>query len=141
MAEPILVTLGRDNEEFLSFCPHGAGRNRSRTATNRQFRDPKDAARHIAETTRDIDVRWFHGKADLTETPVGYKPAEQVRAQIEHFGLADIVLYAFLDFAPGVGQPLDPALKNVAAWFARVGSRPSAEASLHPVAQQGGMRA
>jgi hypothetical protein len=91
MAEPILVTLGRDNDEFLSFCPHGAGRNRSRTATMRNFRDPQDAERHIAETTEGIEVRWFHGKPDLTETPVGYKPAEQVRAQIEHFGLADII--------------------------------------------------
>jgi glutathione S-transferase len=59
----------------------------------------------------------------------------------DRFGLADIVLYAFVDFGAGVGQPLDPAWKNVSAWFARVGARPSAEGSLHPVAKAGGMRA
>lgn len=42
--------------------------------------------------------------------------------------LADIVLFAFLDFGAGVGQPLDPSLKNVGAWFERMRSRPSAEA-------------
>lgn len=55
--------------------------------------------------------------------------------------LGDIVLYCFLDFGAGVGQPVDPALKQVSAWFERVGARPSAEASLHPVAKAGGMRA
>ena len=59
----------------------------------------------------------------------------------DEFSLADITLYAFLDFAPGVGQPLDPALKNIGAWFERVGLRSSAEDSLHPVAKGGGMRA
>lgn len=55
--------------------------------------------------------------------------------------LADIVLYAFLDFAAGVGQPLDPKNKNLAAWLARMSSRPSAEGSLHPIAKAGKMRA
>jgi len=57
------------------------------------------------------------------------------------FTLADIVLYAFLDFGAGVGQPLDPGLEQLGAWFARVSERPSAEASLHPAAKAGGMRA
>jgi glutathione S-transferase len=57
------------------------------------------------------------------------------------FTLADIVLYCGLDFLAGVGQTRDPALKNIAAWFERVGKRPSAEASLHPIAKAGGMRA
>jgi len=59
----------------------------------------------------------------------------------DRFSLADVVLYTFLDFGAGVGQALDPALKNVGAWFARVGARPSAEASLHAAAKAGGMRA
>lgn len=50
--------------------------------------------------------------------------------------LADIVLYACVDFCKGVGQPLDPELKNLAAWYARVNARPSATASLHPAAEQ-----
>jgi len=56
------------------------------------------------------------------------------------FTLGDIMLYAFLDFGSGVGQSYDPALKNIDAWFKRVGSRPSAEASLHPVAGSVGFR-
>ena len=44
------------------------------------------------------------------------------------FTLADITLFAFLEFGGQVGQPLDPAFKNVAAWFERVGGRDSAQA-------------
>lgn len=97
MAAPILVTLGRDNEEFLSFAPHGAGRNQSRTATMRDFRkangetDDRAIAKSISEATRGLDIRWYYGKGDLSESPVGYKPAAQVRTQIEHFDLADII--------------------------------------------------
>ncbi len=57
------------------------------------------------------------------------------------FTLADIALYCALDFFAGVGQPRDPSLKNVAGWFERIAKRPSAEASLHPIAKAGGMRA
>lgn len=42
------------------------------------------------------------------------------------FTLADIFLYAFLDFGRTVGQPIDAELKWIAAWFERVGARPSA---------------
>lgn len=44
------------------------------------------------------------------------------------FTLADIFLFAFLDFGRTVGQPLDPNLKWVNAWFERVAARPSAAA-------------
>lgn len=54
---------------------------------------------------------------------------------------ADILLYAFLDFAGGVGQPLDPGLAHLGAWFERQATRPSAESSIHPIAAAGGMRA
>jgi glutathione S-transferase len=46
--------------------------------------------------------------------------------------LADIVLFAFLDFGASVGQKLDPANRNLAAWFERVAGRPSAAASAQP---------
>ena len=42
--------------------------------------------------------------------------------------MADILLFAFLDFSKGVGQPLDPANKNLTAWFERMKARPSAAA-------------
>jgi glutathione S-transferase len=44
------------------------------------------------------------------------------------FTLADILLYCWINFGNQVGQPLDPANINIAAWFARVGERPSAKA-------------
>jgi glutathione S-transferase len=59
----------------------------------------------------------------------------------DRFTLADVVLYSFLDFGTGVGQPIDSSYKNLAAWFERVNARPSADASLHPIARAGGMRA
>ena len=42
------------------------------------------------------------------------------------FTIADIILFAALDFGAGVGQKIDPSLKNVNAWFKRVEARPSA---------------
>jgi glutathione S-transferase len=59
----------------------------------------------------------------------------------DRFSLADVTLYPLLDFFGTVGQPLDPELKNIGAWFERVNARPSADASLHPAAKGGGMRA
>lgn len=58
----------------------------------------------------------------------------------DRFSLADVVLYAGIDFFAGVGQPLDPKQGNVGAWFQRVAARPSAEASLHPAAKAAGVR-
>lgn len=44
------------------------------------------------------------------------------------FTLADMMLYCWLAFGNQVGQPLDPANANIAAWFARVDARPSSKA-------------
>ena len=43
--------------------------------------------------------------------------------------LADIHLFVFLDFGVAVGQTLNPANKNVTAWYERMKARPSAAAS------------
>lgn len=58
----------------------------------------------------------------------------------ERFTIADIWLYGWLDFAQSVQQGFAPGLKNIHAWFERVGSRPSASGSLHPECQPGGVR-
>ena len=50
----------------------------------------------------------------------------------ERLTLADIVLFAFLDFGNSVGQKLDPANRNLSTWFARMAARPSAAASAQP---------
>jgi glutathione S-transferase len=42
--------------------------------------------------------------------------------------LADIFLFCFLDFANGVGQPLNPENRTIMAWFERMKARPSAAA-------------
>jgi glutathione S-transferase len=96
----------------------------------------KDRMRCIPQAADDLKaiarekVAWLDGLMAGKRFVVG-----------ERFTLADIVLYAFLDFGAGVGQPHDPSLKNIADWFERVSARPSAEASLHPAAKAGGMRA
>lgn len=46
----------------------------------------------------------------------------------ERITLADILLFPFLDFFAGVGQPLNPDNKNIAAWYDRMKARPSAAA-------------
>ncbi|MFD2255728.1 RtcB family protein [Luteolibacter algae] len=91
MAEPILLVLGADNEKYLSFAPHGAGRNISRTALLRKYPEAADRERVLAESTSGIDVRWYSGVADLSETPVAYKNADDVRRQITEYGLAEVI--------------------------------------------------
>ncbi len=97
MAREILVVLGADNTDYLSFCPHGAGRNLSRSAMMRPYKDadgevdPARIQQVLAETTGGLDIRWFGGSPDLSESPLGYKDATKVKAQIARFGLATVV--------------------------------------------------
>lgn len=97
MAREILLVLGSDNQDFLSFCPHGAGRNLSRTAMLAPYRDadgeldPARIREVLAAATTGLDIRWFDGKPDLSESPLGYKDATKVKAQISRFGLATVV--------------------------------------------------
>jgi glutathione S-transferase len=44
----------------------------------------------------------------------------------DRFTLADITLFAFLDFGRAVGQTVDPKCGWVTGWFERVAKRPSA---------------
>lgn len=46
----------------------------------------------------------------------------------ERLTLADILLYCFVAFGKRVGQPLDPGLARLGAWYGRMESRPSAKA-------------
>lgn len=97
MASPILLVLGAGREEYLSFAPHGAGRNRSRRSLVRSYEGPDgriDTAamdRALRESTRGIEVRWFLGQPDFAESPLGYKSPAKVQAQIASFGLARVV--------------------------------------------------
>lgn len=92
MSEPILLVLGGDREEFLSFAPHGAGRNLSRTALRgRLLRRDASQFQPIGDGTRHIDVRWYLGNPDFSELPCAYKSAEWIKDQIRTFGLAEVV--------------------------------------------------
>jgi glutathione S-transferase len=63
-------------------------------------------------------LQWLNGQmADGREYVCG-----------KRFTLADILLYCWVDFGGQVGQPLDPANTNVAAWFGRIAQRPSTKA-------------
>ena len=48
------------------------------------------------------------------------------------FTLADILLFAFVEFGGMVGQPIPDNLTNLKAWQTRVGERPSAIISANP---------
>lgn len=97
------------------------------------FKDRRFTAPSAAE---DLKAQARHGLQWIDEQLAG-------RADVtgDGFGLADIVLYVSVDFASGVGQPPDPSLANIQTWLDGVAARESAEASVHPVAKAGGMRA
>jgi len=90
MAQPILIVKGKDNPEALGFSPHGAGRNLSRTGHFKSLGE-HDPAEVLSRETQGLDVRFFAGKPDLSELPSAYKNAQSVRAQIDKFGLAELV--------------------------------------------------
>lgn len=46
----------------------------------------------------------------------------------ERLTLADIMLFAFLEFGARVGQPLNLELKTIPGWYERMKARPSAKA-------------
>jgi RNA-splicing ligase RtcB len=98
MGSEILLVEGADNKDFLSFAPHGAGRNRSRKATKEAFYnpatgdlDPSLVDQSLKEQLNNISVEWASGTPDISESPLGYKSASKVRAEIEEFGLAKIL--------------------------------------------------
>ncbi len=41
--------------------------------------------------------------------------------------LADLMLFAFLDFGAGVGQPINPEFTNIARWYERMKARPATQ--------------
>jgi hypothetical protein len=53
--------------------------------------DPARVQETLAACTAGLDIRWFGGAPDLSESPLGYKDATKVKAQIDRFGLANVV--------------------------------------------------
>jgi tRNA-splicing ligase RtcB (3'-phosphate/5'-hydroxy nucleic acid ligase) len=117
MAEPILITRGLAAPNGLGFAPHGAGRNFSRTAYMRQFGD-RPHADIVAEQTKGIDARFFCGVPDISELPGAYKNAASMRAQIDEFGLANVV-----DTVEPVGSIMAGDWQVNAPWRKKKGKR------------------
>jgi len=90
MAEPILITKGLNAANGLGFSPHGAGRNFSRSAYLKENAG-QTVEQMIASQAPGLDVRYFSGHPDISELPGAYKNAAAVQAQIDHFGLAQVV--------------------------------------------------
>lgn len=90
MGEPILLVRGKNNPDALGFSPHGAGRNLSRTGHLKSL-GTHDPAYVLQKETEGLDVRFYTGRPDLSELPSAYKNAASVRAQIDKFGLAEVV--------------------------------------------------
>jgi glutathione S-transferase len=75
-----------------------------------------EAAAGLKATAQD-KLKWLDGLMGGKQFVAG-----------DRLTMADILLFAFVDFMKAVGQPLDPANKNIAAWFERMKARPSAAA-------------
>jgi glutathione S-transferase len=84
----------------------------------------KDRVHVIPQAADDLKaiarekLEWLNGMIEGREFMVG-----------DRFTLADVMLYAFLEFGASVGQPLDAKLDNLQGWYTRVASRPSIETS------------
>ena len=82
-----------------------------------RIRTIPEASAGLKETAKE-KLAWLDGLTAGRQWIVG-----------DRFTLADILLYVFVEFGAQVGQPLDLANKNLAAWKDRVAARPSAAAS------------
>ncbi|WP_373426902.1 RtcB family protein [Chryseobacterium lathyri] len=90
MSEPVLIVQGKTNERNLGFAPHGAGRNFSRTQHKRSLAH-KTVEEIFDEETKGLDIRFFSNEIDISELPSAYKSARNVRAQIEEYGLCEVL--------------------------------------------------
>jgi tRNA-splicing ligase RtcB (3'-phosphate/5'-hydroxy nucleic acid ligase) len=90
MSEPILIVEGAATANNLGFAPHGAGRNLSRTQ-HRKSLAHKTNEEIFAEETAGLDIRFFANEIDITELPSAYKSAENVRNQMDEFGMGSVI--------------------------------------------------
>jgi glutathione S-transferase len=84
------------------------------------FKDRLTTIPHAADDLKGIaqeKLTWLDGQMAGKQFVCG-----------DRFSLADVLLFSFLEFGGQVGQPLSESNKNIASWYERVGSRPSAAA-------------
>lgn len=92
MAEPVLVVEA--GAGGARFAPHGAGRLLSRTAflERHAHLSPEEMmARDIGDAPGGLDLRFWCGRADLSELPSAYKSARRVQEDMALFDLARVV--------------------------------------------------
>jgi glutathione S-transferase len=85
------------------------------------FKDRMRTIPHAADDLKAIareKLAWIDGLMKGNEFIAGSR-----------FTLADILLFAFLDFGAAVGQKFDAKLTWIPGWFERVSARPSAAAT------------
>jgi glutathione S-transferase len=87
-----------------------------------------EAAPALKELVQDR-LMWLDGLMDGNQYIAG-----------DRFTIADIILYCALDFAASVGRKLPDGAKWLPGWMQRVSARPSAAASLHPMAAKAKIR-
>ncbi|HAA23797.1 MAG TPA: RNA-splicing ligase RtcB, partial [Cytophagales bacterium] len=90
MSEPVLVVRGETTKSNLGFAPHGAGRNMSRSQHIRS-KGGRSLQEIFHEETEGLDVRFYSGEVDISELPSAYKNAQAVQAQMQEFGLGEVV--------------------------------------------------
>lgn len=90
MSEPVLVVRGNTTDNNLGFAPHGAGRDLSRSEHKRRMGAKSDQV-IFNEETAGLDVRFYSGVIDISELPSAYKNASNVQAQMNEFGLGEVV--------------------------------------------------
>lgn len=107
MGAPVLIV---EPSGAYGFCPHGAGRNLSRTKhrnkkldyyrginigshikDNESLRDKFIENNVLVWETGELDIRWYSGNPDLTELPSAYKDANKMIEEIESHNLANII--------------------------------------------------
>lgn len=97
-------------------------RNSSKRMQNRALPGPLDVAQ-IPELAERGHARLAHFFEVLD-----HRLADREHLAIDTFSLADITAFVVVDFARWVKATPTPEQKNLAAWFDRVGSRPSVQA-------------
>jgi glutathione S-transferase len=84
------------------------------------FKDRIHTIPHAADDLKALAqerITWLDGLMDGKQFVCG-----------ERFSLADILLFAFMEFGESVGQPINLDNNNICAWYERVKGRPSAAA-------------
>jgi len=84
----------------------------------------KDRMRTFPQAAEDLKLQaqeklaWLNGLMGDNEFICG-----------DRFSLADVFLFAFLEFGGSVGQPLDPKLEALTSWYTRTAARPAVAGS------------